>query len=95
MGSVYLQTKFGANQFRSGGDTSVCVFSKLRTPSSLILQKMLYFGPHSSPRIANVYSATKFDTNIFVGDRETPRNKIQDGGRRHLGFYQKLEFGPQ
>ena len=43
---------------------------------------------NSNLRMANICPHTKFDANIFIGDRDMSK-QIQDGGRRHLEFYKK------
>ena len=50
---------------------------------------------HSKHHIANVYLPAKFDAiTAFIGDRNMPENKIQDGGRRHLEFLANAILGP-
>jgi len=60
MPNMKLQTKFGANRSIIG----LCAF-KMAAAASLNFTESRILGS----RMANVYRRTKFDANIFIGDR--------------------------
>ena len=91
MVNIYIPTKFDADlHWRPGYSQK----AKSNMAAAAILNYIeTWISDLSNPHMANIYLPTQFDTNIFTDIRQ--KNKIQDGGRRHLEFPTNPILGPQ
>ena len=92
--NIYQCTKFDKNIFIYDRDMAKNQKFKMAAAAILNFAKGGMLG-YSNPCMANIYQCTKFDENIFICDRDGQKSKIQDGGRRHVGFCQKWDIGLQ
>ena len=69
----------------------LCIF-KMAATAMLNFAESWILG-HSARRMANVYSPSKFDANNSLATEKWPKNKIQDGCRRHLKFLTRVITG--